>query len=243
LIFETRFIRGLWVAAVIMLFVVLGMKPAWAQGTVVQAHVTVEHADSPSKLEGNQDVAVWLDPMDPASVPAAAKTKYRMLQRDKEFHPRVLAVPVGAAVEFPNNDPFFHNVFSLYKGKRFDLGLYESGSSRIVHFDRPGVSFIFCNIHPEMEAYILALETPYFAVSGPRGDIRMRGVAPGRYRLRVWYERAESNHLAELSREVTVSGAVLNLGNLSVPESARLLPQHMDKHGGPYEVDRKPYPE
>ena len=104
-----------------------------------------------------------------------------------------------SAVEFPNLDPWFHNVFSLYKGERFDLGLYEAGSSRTVHFERAGVSFIFCNIHPEMSAYVLALGTPYFAVSDHRGNIRIADVPPGRYRIEVWFERAESPDTAKLS--------------------------------------------
>ena len=66
----------------------------------------------------------------------------------------------GSSVEFPNRDPWFHNVFSLFNGKRFDLGLYEAGSTRTVHFDREGISFIFCNIHPEMSAVIVVLRTP-----------------------------------------------------------------------------------
>ena len=87
------------------------------------------------------------------------------MQKDKTFTPHLLVIPTGSTVDFPNLDPFFHNVFSEFNGKRFDLGLYESGSSRTVHFDHDGVSYIFCNIHPEMSAVIVTLSTPYFGVS------------------------------------------------------------------------------
>jgi plastocyanin len=214
-----------------------------AQNATVLLHVTVEHVHAIAKAGSNQDVVVWLAPLDGDPPLPAKQGTYRITQRNKQFHPHVMAIPVGNAVQFPNEDPFFHNVFSLYMGKRFDLGLYEAGSSRAVHFDRPGVSFIFCNIHPEMNAYVLALETPYFAVTDAKGDVRIPNVEPGRYRIRVWYERAETNELAQLSRNITISASTVDLGNIGVSESARLIPQHTNKHGRPYEVDRVPYPE
>lgn len=227
----------------VILFLCLGMRALHAQNALVLAHVTVEHADSKSKAPGSNNAVVWLEPIKvEVPLPASKPFKYRLTQRDKQFQPHVMAVPVGAAVEFPNKDPFFHNVFSLYDGKRFDLGLYEAGRSRTVHFDRPGVSFIFCNIHPEMNAYVLALETPYFAVSDSKGEIRISDVVPGHYRLRAWFERAESTDLARLSRDVNVSGPEFNLGELTIRESAHLIPQHTDKHGNPYDTDRSPYP-
>jgi hypothetical protein len=164
-----------------------------------------------------------------------------MVQHDKQFHPHVLAVPVGAAVIFPNQDPFFHNVFSLYRGEKFDLGLYEAGSSRTVRFDRAGVSFIFCNIHPEMSAYIIALDTPYFAASDTRGQFRIADVPPGRYRLHVWYERSESRQTDALARDVNITEPTVSLGTIEVKESERLVPQHTNKHGKPYDIDRTPY--
>ena len=109
------------------------------------------------------------------------------MQKNKSFHPSLLVIPVGGKVEFPNHDPFFHNVFSLFEGKRFDLGLYESGTTRFVQFDKPGVSFIFCNIHAEMSAVVIALATPYYAISDSRGDLSIPNVPPGRYELQVFH--------------------------------------------------------
>jgi plastocyanin len=167
--------------------------------------------------------------------------QYRITQKNKEFHPHVLAVPVGTPVQFPNDDPFFHNVFSLYRGKKFDLGLYEAGSSRTVVFDRRGVSFVFCNIHPDMNAYVLALATPYFQVSPPNGRVQMTNVEPGKYRLEVWYERAEGNDLAKLTRVVDVKGANVDLGTLDVKDSPNFQPKHLNKNGRPYDPEATPY--
>jgi len=112
-------------------------------------------------------------------------------QRNLSFTPRVLAVPVGTMVEFPNNDRVFHNVFSFRDGKRFDLGLYLVGSSRQVAFDKPGLSRIYCNIHPNMAAYVMAVDSPYFAVSDRAGTFRIAAVPTGTYRYYAWRLGAE----------------------------------------------------
>src|SRR3989440_7930732 len=101
---------------------------------------------------------------------------------------------MGSAVDFPNKDPFFHNVFSLFEGKRFDLGLYEAGSTRSVVFNRTGVSYIFCNIHPEMSAVAVALKTPYYGISDRRGVITIPNVPAGNYDLERTHERALSDN-------------------------------------------------
>src|SRR5207248_1365345 len=152
--------------------------PASAQTSTFQTRVEITHSRDRREHSRDENVVVWLQPLDHTTAelkPAQNEHRYDMVQRDKQFHPHVLAVPVGSAVVFPNDDPFFHNVFSLYQGKRFDLGLYEAGSSRSVRFDKPGVSFIFCNIHPEMNAYLVALDTPYFTVTRNDGIARIAG--------------------------------------------------------------------
>jgi len=133
-------------------------------------------------------VAVWLVPTGdtPAAMPPQSATHPRLIQKGKMFQPHALVVPVGAVVEFPNRDPFFHNVFSLFEGKRFDLGLYEAGTTREVHFTKPGVSYIFCNIHPEMSAVVIAIPTPYYAISDAQGEIIIPNVNVGRYILHYW---------------------------------------------------------
>lgn len=127
---------------------------------------------------------VWLDA---SSAPASAATTAPVLdQRNLSFVPHVLAVRVGTTVSFPNNDRVFHNVFSFRDGKPFDLGMYPIGTTRRVRFDRPGLSRLFCNIHPNMAAYVMTVDTPYFAVADAQGVFRIHGVPPATYSYRAW---------------------------------------------------------
>jgi len=162
----------------------------------------------------------------------------RLVQKNKSFQPHLLIVPVGSTIEFPNEDPFFHNVFSLFNGKRFDLGLYEAGSTRRVTFDRPGICYIFCNIHPEMSAVIIVMDTPYYGVSDARGLIAIPGVPPGRYNAVVWQERADPDALRGLSREVTITPGAYSLGTLRLREAPLLA--HKNKYGADYDTSTPP---
>jgi Carboxypeptidase regulatory-like domain len=109
-------------------------------------------------------------------------------QRDETFVPHVLAVTVGTTVDFPNSDRVYHNVFSLSKTKRFDLGRYPRGASRSVRFDQPGVVRVFCEIHSHMSAFVLVFAHRYFAITDAAGRYRIDAVPPGRYTLAVWNE-------------------------------------------------------
>jgi len=197
------------------------------------AKVTVQRTAAGDKAAGNANVVVWLTPVG-SSPPRPPLVRPRLVQKNKRFEPHLLVVPVGTLVEFPNQDPFFHNVFSLYKGKRFDLGLYEAGSSRSVRFDRPGVSFIFCNIHPEMSAAVVALETPYYGISNNAGEVHIREVPPGRYRLEVWYERSSPGALGRLARQINVPGEG-SVTALEVPEVVAASVPHKNKYGADYD--------
>jgi plastocyanin len=127
---------------------------ASAQQPALKTHVVLTRNGHPVKDASR--AVVWLMPLG-TTVETPKQTEIpRLTQRDKMFHPSLVVVPVGGKVEFPNQDPFFHNVFSLFEGKRFDLGLYESGTTRFVQFDKPGISFIFCNIHAQMSAAVIA---------------------------------------------------------------------------------------
>ena len=138
-------------------------------------------------------------------------------------------------MEFPNHDAFFHNVFSLFEGKRFDLGLYEAGSTRTVVFDREGISYIFCNIHAEMSAVVVALKTPHYGASDRKGTIIISNVPPGRYEMHVWDERALPEHLAALTRTLEISESSRSLGVLRLAEQRSLLLSHKNKYGQEYE--------
>jgi plastocyanin len=117
-------------------------------------------------------------------------TRVRMDQRNETFVPRILAVTVGTVVDFPNSDITFHNVFSLSKTRRFDLGRYAKGKSQAVTFDHPGVVRVFCDIHSHMSAFILVFSHSFFAVTDNDGRYRIDNVPPGTYAVSAWHEGA-----------------------------------------------------
>jgi plastocyanin len=186
---------------------------------------------------------IWLQPVETVNASAAsigrdAPDKFTLLQKNKMFSPHLLVVPVGSSVSFPNADPFFHNVFSLFDGKRFDLGLYEAGSTRTVVFSREGVSFIFCNIHSEMSAVVIALSTPFYAVADRQGEFELKTVPDGLYDLHVWVEGQRQDLLDQRTRRVRVSGDTINLGTIPVDNPDHQ--KHLNKFGRPYEPDPDP---
>jgi plastocyanin len=196
-----------------------------------------KHQSSESNLSA-ANVVVWLSPLksDPsvASAMPVRQSTYRLVQKGKMFTPHLLVVPTGSQVEFPNEDPFFHNVFSLFNGKRFDLGLYESGTSRSVRFDREGVSYIFCNIHPEMGAVVLALSIPYYAISGENGTVAIHNVPAGSYRLNVWSENGQLVTPGPSQRIVQVSSDAVHLGDITLQTTPDPLADHKNKFGEDY---------
>ena len=145
------------------------------------------------------NAVVWLEDGPAGTRPDPAQPV--MDQRNLQFLPQVLAVRVGTTVKFPNGDRVFHNVFSFKDGKKFDLGLYPVGAVKFVRFDQPGVSRLFCNIHPKMAAYVVAVDSNYFATSDEQGRFRI-DVPPGTYTYRAWRAGGEM-----LSGRVTAGGA------------------------------------
>jgi len=211
--------------------------PAVAPAQQAALQARVEMIRNGHRLKDASQAVVWLSPVAGATVetPRQDPTKIpQLVQKNKSFQPSLLVIPVGGKVEFPNHDPFFHNVFSLFEGKRFDLGLYESGTTRFVQFDKPGVSYIFCNIHAEMSAVIIALNTPYYAISSARGEISIPNVPLGRYRLQVFHTSVPPDNLRTVTREITVAAGATSLGTLTLTESD-LEVAHKNKYGRDYD--------
>ena len=212
---------------------------ASAQQVTVTARVSVAGGNSRAKRESKAgDVVLWLTPLEGSIQPLPAsftQLQPRLVQLNKSFQPHILVVPVGSVVEFPNHDPFFHNVFSLFEGKRFDLGLYEAGTTRDVRFDKAGISYIFCNIHPQMSAEILALGTPFYGISDRRGEVLSANVPPGRYMLHIFYEAALPETLKTLSREVAISSNNSTLGVLRLTAD-NISETHKNKYGRDYDA-------
>ena len=206
---------------------------ASAQSTL-QAHV--ELTRNGHALKDNSKAVLWLTPLG-ATVEAAKQNTAeipQLVQKNKSFQPSLVVIPVGGKVAFPNHDPFFHNVFSLFEGKRFDLGLYESGTSRTVQFDKPGISYIFCNIHAQMSAVIIALNTPYYAVSNARGEVSLANIPPGRYQVQVFHSSVAPEQLHAVAREITVGPSDTTIGNYVLAESD-LEVSHKNKYGHDYD--------
>jgi len=111
-----------------------------------------------------------------------------MDQRNETFVPHVLAITTGTSVDFPNSDKFYHNVFSLSKPARFDLGRYASGRSKSIRFDNPGIVRVFCEIHSHMNAFILVFGHPFFALTDSEGRYRIENIPPGTYNVIAWNE-------------------------------------------------------
>jgi plastocyanin len=230
---------------VILLLACSCAKPIFAQEKPVMIDVLISRSRGnassqiePKRISDASNVTIWLTPLDPqeATVPYSGQSQKsaRLVQHNKAFAPHFLIVTVGTTVEFPNQDPFFHNIFSLYDGRRFDLGLYEAGTTRTIRFDRPGVSYLFCNIHAEMSAVVLSVDTRYFATSDRSGKVIIRNVPNGRYQLNVWYERSSPGELSELRKVVTISDSSRNLKPISLVEIPNLTLAHKNKYGMDY---------
>jgi plastocyanin len=223
---------------------VLGVCPALCQEKPVTLRVNVRDGSSAnegkasSPVRDSSEVVVWLKPLNASVVSAAAaeplSRRPQVIQKNKSFHPHLTVVRVGSIVDFPNRDPFFHNVFSLFDGKRFDLGLYEAGATNSVRFDHVGVSYLFCNIHPEMSAVVVAVDTPYYSISDKSGNVAIGNVPDGKYELHVWYERSTAEDLKGLTRTVDISGSSRDLGTVTVKQDPAFTPAHKNKYGQDY---------
>ncbi len=200
----------------------------------LKGHVQLTRNGHP--LTNASKAVLWLTPVGATvELPRQEASQIpQLVQKNKSFQPSLLVIPVGGKVEFPNHDPFFHNVFSLFEGKRFDLGLYESGTTRFEQFDTPGVSFIFCNIHAQMSAVVIVLATPYYAISDARGEVSIPNVPPGRYQMQVFHSSVAPDALRALSREITVAPGDSSLGTFTLTETDVTL-AHKNKYGRDYD--------
>lgn len=170
-------------------------------------------------------IAVYLEG---APGPSPAALSRAIHQRDLTFLPGVMVVTTGSTIEFPNDDKVFHNVFSVSSAARFDLGLYKSGTSKSVTLKRPGVVDVYCNIHPQMAARIKVLDTVHFAVTGPDGTFRIKGVPPGTWPVVAWQAYGD-----EQRGEVTVTAGGVAALELTLVEG-KPPKRHLRKDGTPY---------
>ena len=185
-------------AAVLLLSLLALPAPARAQAGTIEGRVQLPSAAprrTASRYPGAapasraaQEIAavVYIQGAIPGAA-ASAPTSPTLAQQDTTFSPSVLIVPVGTTVQFPNRDPFFHNVFSYSSAERFDLGRYPRGESKSVEFDEAGVVKVYCEVHESMRAAVVVVRNPYHAVVGDDGTFRIANVPAGRHTLIVWH--------------------------------------------------------
>jgi plastocyanin len=180
------------IARILSLLVALAAGFA-LQGAAHAVDLTVVVTDSAGK-----PVADAVAILDAPAARAPAPGSFTINQKDMQFVPQVLVIPVGSTVEFGNLDPFRHHVYSFSPARKFELKLFGAGETRPVRFDRVGVVAIGCNIHDQMQAFVQVVDTPHAARSGADGRIVLRGVPSGSFKLRVYHPflRAPGNQLA-----------------------------------------------
>jgi len=147
----------------------------------------------------------------------------------RQFRPRVIVIPAGTTVRFPNQDPFNHNVFSLAEPNAFDLGLYGRGDVRDHRFSRAGLVRVYCNIHPRMTGFIVIRDNAWYAQPGADGSFTIADVPAGQYTLRVWHERA-----GEGSQPITVPSGGLSDLTIALDAAGYQFVQHKNKYGQDY---------
>lgn len=168
-----------------------------------------------------EDSAVIIEPI--AKAVARRHSTATIEQRDRELAPYVTIVQTGAAIDFPNRDPFKHHLYSFSPAKRFEIKLYAGKPAQPVVFDKPGEVALGCNIHDWMEAYVLVVDSPYFAKTDSNGRAFITNIPPGHYRLRLWHPRQKSEPpLREI--EIGVAPTKLNLAVDITPRVAKQKP-------------------
>jgi plastocyanin len=178
------------------------------------------------------ETLVWLDAEGKA--PRRPGTTVQMTTRSKTFLPHVLAVPAGSTVNFPNEDPISHNLFSLTPGNTFDLGLYRKGPGKSQKFDAPGVVNVYCNVHPNMSAVVHVMATPYYGFADAAGNYSF-DVPPGRYKLTAWNEQGGS---ASSQLVVGSDGKVAGATLLTIDGRNFRATQHTNKFGQTYKAPK-----
>ncbi len=218
-------------AALVPLLILLNSVPLPA--AEITGRVELEAQGRKARNVRPQDVLVYFE-SESGKRAEAPKEPYVITTVRKEFTPRSLVVPAGSTVRFPNEDNILHNVFSVSGRNRFDLGLYRRGEGKSATFEHPGIVRVFCNVHHEMVAHIVVVETPHFARVDPDGSFRIEGVPPGPGTLIAWFEQSEpwSKKIAKPD-----DGPVEIRLTVTKPR----VPRHQNKFGKPYSRRRARY--
>ena len=180
--------------------------------------------------DGVDQPVVFFTPAKKPKVATAGDEPPEMATVKKSFQPRLLVVPVGAKVRFPNQDPILHNAFSVSGANAFDVGLYGKGPGKTVTFKEPGLVRVFCNVHQQMAGYVLVVDTPYSTAPDKKGGFTLDGLPAGPGTLSVWHERGEL-----LTQQLTLPATAPV--KLSLAVSKPRVPRHLNKFGKAYSTD------
>jgi len=218
-----RSVLGLVIAAMV------GTGATWSprMAASVSGQVTIQERDG-EVTEDIGDVVVFLEPVGPAKTKPMSPTKTVITLKSRQFSPRVRVIPEGSKVEFPNEDPFSHNVFSKMNGG-FDTGVYGRGKTKDQTFKETGVYPIYCNVHPRMTGFIITLNTPLFTQAGGDGRFSLENVPPGTYKLHVWHDRA-----TQVDEDITVPAAGVLNKKIQLDARGYKYVQHKNKLGKDY---------
>ncbi|HEV8241783.1 MAG TPA: hypothetical protein VGS57_20640 [Thermoanaerobaculia bacterium] len=226
-----RLVRSLPLLALCAAAALLGGAVAAAREDTAQLSGTlVLVQEGRAVTDGVDQAVVFFTPARKPKVATAGDDAPEMATVKKSFQPRLLVVPVGARVRFPNQDPILHNAFSVSGANAFDVGLYGKGPGKIVTFKEAGLVRVFCNVHQQMAGYVLVVDTPYSTAPDKNGGFSLTGLPAGPGTLSVWHERGEM-----LTQPVTLPSTTPV--RLSLAVSKPRVPRHLNKFGKAYSTD------
>jgi plastocyanin len=200
-----------------------------SQGPVSGQISIIERPGESTEDLGN--TVIYLE-VPPAMRPKVQGAKETIALQSRQFSPHVRVVTQGSKVEFPNQDPFSHNVFSKATQGPFDTDTYGRGKTKDNVFKQSGVYPIYCNVHPRMTAFVIAVNTPYYAQAGADGRFSIGNVPSGQYVIHIWHDRA-----AEQTATLTVTNG--GVGGLKYQLDGRNYKyvQHKNKFGKDYALN------
>jgi plastocyanin len=213
-------------ALLLALPVLLAGQAAHADELRGRVQLLAKGRRGPARGSDVRQAVVYFEPASPQPA-RPPEAPFQMVTQRKEFEPRILVIPRGSRVRFPNGDPILHNVFSVSSPNQFDLGLYQKGPGKEKRFEQAGLVRVYCNVHHDMVGYILVVDTPYSASPDAAGEFAFSGLPRGRGKLTVWHEQADP-----VTTEVELPlKSPLQIG---VEVSRPLVPSHLNKLGQSY---------